>query len=179
MLAGRFNARYAVGPTKRRVATAHLIAVTMANTYTELQYHCIWSTKHRELLIRQEIEENVWRILASTAETHNMHVKRAGGIENHVHVLVEIPATLSVSEAMKRLKGGSSNAINKARLTGSMRFGWQDGYAAYSVSTSKIPDVVGYIANQREHHRNQTFEEEFVVFLERHGVDYDPRYLWD
>jgi putative transposase len=164
---------------QRRVATAHVIERPMANTFTELQYHCIWSTKHREPLIREQAEKSVWAILAETANRHGMHVKRAGGIENHVHVLVSIPKTLSVSEAMKRLKGGSSNAINKDGLLGAGPFGWQDGYAAYTVSPSKVPDVIQYIANQREHHRKQTFEDEFVAFLKRHGVGYDPKYLWD
>ena len=108
-----------------------------------------------------------------------MHIKRAGGIENHVHVLLVIPKTLSVSEALKQLKGGSSNAINKAGLMGTHTFGWQDGYAAFTVSPSKAPDVIRYIANQREHHHKLTFEEEYVTFLKRHGVEYDPKYLWD
>ena len=90
----------------------------MANTFTELQYHAIWSTKNRATMIGPDIEEKIWRILAATALTHGMKVKQAGGIENHVHVLLEIPKTLSVSEAMKRLKGGSSNAINEAGLKG-------------------------------------------------------------
>ena len=127
----------------------------MANTFTELQYHCIWSTKRREPLIGEKVEKSVWAILAETAHRHGMHVRRVGGIEDHVHVLVSIPKILSVSDAMKRLKGGSSNAINKGGLIGSGRFGWQDGYAAYTVSPSKVPDVIQYIANQREHHRNR------------------------
>ena len=128
----------------------------MANTFTELQYHCIWSTKRRESLIREQAEKSVWAILAETDNRHSMHVKRAGGIENHVQVLVSIPKTLSVSEAMKRLKGGSSNAINKDGLLGAGPFGWQDGYAAYTVSPSMVPDVVRYIANQHEHHLYRT-----------------------
>ena len=149
----------------------------MANTYTELHYHCIWSTKDRMPVIRAEIEENVWRLLAATASKHEMHIKRAGGIENHVHVLVQIPKTMSVSEAMKRLKGGSSNAIHDADLMKS-KFSWQDGYGAFTVSSSKLSDVIRYISNQREHHKTQTFEEEFVAFLEKHGVEYDPQFLF-
>ena len=86
----------------------------MANTFTHLQYHCVWSTKNRKQLIKQNIEEPVWAIVCETAKTHNMFVKKAGDIENHIHVLIEIPKTLSVSEAMKRLKGGSSNAIQQS-----------------------------------------------------------------
>ena len=81
---------------------------------------------------------------------------------------------------MQRLKGGSSKYINDEHLLGADRsFGWQDGYAAFTVSPSNVPSVVSYIDGQREHHRSRSFEEEFVAFLDRHGVTYDPRYLWD
>ena len=180
MLAGRFNARNFGRNGSRRVATAHTIAVpSMANTYTELLYHCIWSTKNREPLIRQEIEESVWAILASVATRHQLHIRRAGGIDNHVHVLIDIPKTVSVSEAMKQLKGGSSNAINQEGLMKAGRFSWQDGYAAFTVSASNAAQVVRYIASQREHHRHRSFEEELVALLEKHRVAYDPKYLWD
>jgi REP element-mobilizing transposase RayT len=151
----------------------------MAGTFTELLYHCVWSTKFREPLIRSEIEENVWRILAGTAEKNGMQTIRVGGIENHVHVLLRIPKTLSVSEALKRLKGGSSAFIHQEGLMKSTTFGWQDGYAAFTVSTSNVPDVIQYIANQREHHRKQTFEEEYEALLKRHKTAYESKYLWD
>lgn len=150
----------------------------MANTYTELNYHCIWSTKGRAPLIQPEIEDNIWRLLAATASKHDMHIKRAGGIENHVHVLVEVPKSMSVSEAMKRLKGGSSNAINEAELMVE-KFSWQDGYGAFTVSSSKLKDVTQYIRNQREHHQTQSFEDEYLAFLNKHEVEYDLRYVFD
>lgn len=107
-----------------------------------------------------------------------MNVLKVGGFDNHVHALLDIPKTISVSEAMKRLKAGSSNGINKANIVNG-HFGWQDGYGAYTVSASAIPDVVSYISNQREHHRTMRFEEEFVKLLEKHEVEYDSKYLWD
>ncbi len=128
-------------------------------------------------MIRQDIEQNVWALLASTAERHDMHIVKAEGIENHVHVLIEIPKTVAVSEAMKRLKAGSSNAINKANIVPG-HFAWQDGYGTFTVSASAVPDVVEYIAKQREHHQSRTFEEEFVKFLKKHDVEYDSKYLW-
>ena len=150
----------------------------MANTFTHLRYHCIWSTKNREPVIREEIEERVWGIVAKTGARHGMKVLKVGGIENHLHALIDIPKTLSVSEAMKQLKGGASNGINKAGIT-TGRFGWQDGYGAFTVSASSVADVVGYITNQREQHRTMTYEEEYMKFLEKHGVEYDADYLWD
>ncbi|MEM7392192.1 MAG: IS200/IS605 family transposase [Verrucomicrobiota bacterium] len=149
----------------------------MANTFTQLKYHCIWSTKGHARLIREEIEKDVWRILSACASNHGLVVARAGGVEDHVHVLMDIPKTMTVSEAMKRLKGASSAAINKAGLM-KEQFAWQDGYGAFTVSTSNVPEVLAYIGRQRTHHKTQTFKEEFIAFLEKHGVEYDSRYLW-
>lgn len=129
-------------------------------------------------MIRPDIEERVWAIIVETGARHELNVIKVGGIENHVHALVGIPKTISVSEAMKRLKGGSSNGINKASIING-HFGWQDGYGAYTVSASAISDVLSYTSTQREHHREMTFEEEFVKFLEKHEVEYDSKYLWD
>lgn len=149
----------------------------MANSYTELHYHCVFSTKDRRMLITPEIEERIWAIIAKTASTHEMNAQRVGGIENHVHILLNIPKNIALADAMKRLKGGCSKAINQAGLTKGY-FGWQDGYSAFTVSTSAITDVMTYITNQRKHHQKHTFEEEYVALLEKHGVDFDPQYLW-
>ena len=129
-------------------------------------------------MIRPDIEERIWAIIAETGSRHGINVVKVGGIENHVHALIDIPKTLSVSESMKGLKGGSSNGINKAGIING-HFSWQDGYGAFTVSASSVADVLGYITNQREHHRTMTFEEEYVKFLEKHRVEYDAKYLWD
>jgi putative transposase len=150
----------------------------MANTYTHLTYHCVWSTKNRKALILPKVESQIWAIVAETAKTHGMFVKKANGIENHIHVLIEIPKTLSVSEAMKRLKGGSSNAIQQSGLI-NKEFAWQIGYAAFTVSKSAVPDVSRYISDQRDHHRTKTFEEEIIALLEKHEIDFDPKYVFD
>jgi REP element-mobilizing transposase RayT len=149
----------------------------MANTYTRLIYHCVWSTKNRAPVIAEAVEERIWAYLAGIAKKQGMKAIRIGGIENHVHVLVEIPKTVAVSEAMRQLKGGSAKWINEERLFG-MRFSWQDGYGAFTVSPSAVGDVAEYIANQREHHRRRTFEEEYRMFLERHEVEFEEKYAF-
>jgi putative transposase len=84
---------------------------------------------------------------------------------------------MNISEAMKRMKGGSSKWIQSEKLIPG-RFQWHDGYAAFSVSPCNVADVARYITNQREHHRTRSFEEEYVAFLEKHEIDYDPKYVW-
>ncbi len=149
----------------------------MANTFTSLHYHVIFSTKNRELLIHQDIEQRVWSYLGGIARENDMKALLVGGIENHLHLLLGIPAALSVSKALQLIKGGSSGWM-KENLPGMGSFAWQDGYAAFTVSKSQVPEVEEYIRGQREHHRVKTFEEEYRTFLDRHEIDYDEEYVF-
>jgi putative transposase len=150
----------------------------MANTFTSLNYHVIFSTKNREPWISHDVEERIWKFLGGIAREKEMKALRIGGMPDHVHLALSLPAKLSVSEALRLLKGGSSKWI-KDGLPNMQGFGWQDGYGAFSVSKSNLPDVMDYIRNQREHHRVKTFQQEFLAFLVRHELKYDEKYLWD
>ena len=102
---------------------------------------------------------------------------QVGGVDDHIHALVLAPPTLAPSQIAQFLKGESSKWIHEE--FGKLRaFEWQDGYGAFSVSRSSIPDVVEYIKNQREHHRKRTFQEEYLELLKKHQIEYDERYLW-
>ena len=150
----------------------------MANTFTSLQFHVIFSTKNREPWIRTEIESRVWSYLGGIARENALKALLIGGVENHIHMLLGLPPTLAVSKAVQLIKGGSSVWI-KETFAGAGGFGWQDGYAAFTVSKSLVPDVEAYIRNQREHHRVKTFEEEYRAVIEKHGLQFDERYLFD
>jgi REP element-mobilizing transposase RayT len=150
----------------------------MANTYTSLLYHLTFSTKNREPWIAQTIEGRVWAYIGGVARKHNMTALQVGGIEDHIHALIMAPPTLSPSEIAQYLKGDSSKWIHQ-EFSKLRAFGWQDGYGAFTVSKSQIPEVIAYIKNQREHHRRKTFQEEYLELLNKHGIDYDERYLWD
>jgi len=106
-----------------------------------------------------------------------MTALQVGGIEDHLHALVTAPATLSPSLVAQFLKGDSSKWLHE-EFPSLRRFGWQDGYGAFTISKSNLPEVVRYIQNQREHHRKKTFQEEYLELLQQHGVEYDERYLW-
>ena len=150
----------------------------MANTYTALHCHVIFSTKRRERWISQSIEARVWAYLGGIARQNDLRPLLIGGVDDHVHILLGMPPTITVSEALKRIKGGSSGWV-KENFPGCQGFAWQDGYAAFAVSKSQMGEVEAYIRDQREHHRLKTFQEEYRAFLDRHGVEYDERYLWD
>ncbi|MEO8434915.1 MAG: IS200/IS605 family transposase [Pyrinomonadaceae bacterium] len=149
----------------------------MANTYTSLHYHVIFSTKNRYPWLVPDIEQRIWKFIGGIARTHKMTALQIGGVEDHIHALVTAPPTIAPFEIAKHLKGESSKWIHD-EFPKLRKFGWQDGYGAFTVSKSKIPEVIRYIQNQREHHRKQTFQEEYLEFLRANGIDYDERYLW-
>jgi REP element-mobilizing transposase RayT len=101
-----------------------------------------------------------------------------GRVEDHVHLLVGLPPTLAVSQAVQFLKGGSSKWIHET-FPDLALFAWQDGYGAFSIGTSQIPDTVAYIGTQREHHRRRTYQEEYLAFLRKHGIEFDERFVFD
>lgn len=150
----------------------------MANTYTCLHYHVIFSTKQRERWLSADIEQRVWSYLGGIACQNDLKPLLIGGVDDHVHMLFSMPPSISVSDALKRIKGGSSGWV-KDNFPTLQRFGWQDGCGAFTVSKSQIREIEDYIRSQREHHRVKTFQEEYRAFLDKHEVEYDERYLWD
>ena len=149
----------------------------MANTYSQIYFHIVFSTKNRVDFIRPEIENRVWAYIGGIARKHNMTAIQVGGIDNHIHALIGSPTVLSASQVAKYLKGDSSFWIHN-EFQELRNFAWQDGYGVFSASKNDIPRLIEYIKNQRRHHLKQTFEEEFIELLELHGIEYDERYLF-
>lgn len=149
----------------------------MANTYTSLHYHIVFSTKNRGEYITPEIEQRVWAYLGGIARKHKMTALQVGGVEDHIHALVMAPPSYAPGQIAQFLKGDSSKWIHE-EFPILRDFAWQDGYGAFTVSKSNLGAVIDYIQNQRAHHRKKTFQEEYLDFLQKHGIDYDERYVW-
>ncbi|HEX8890775.1 MAG TPA: IS200/IS605 family transposase [Pyrinomonadaceae bacterium] len=149
----------------------------MAHTYTNLLTHIIFSTKDRTPLIDAELKPKLFSYMGGIIREMRGTALIINGITDHLHLLVGLPPTISMSEAMRVLKTNSSkwvHEMSKMRQT----FGWQSGYGAFSVSQSNALAVSEYIAHQEEHHRRVSFQEEFVSFLKKHGIEYDERFIW-
>lgn len=142
----------------------------MGQTLTGLYTHIIFSTKDRAADITSEIAPRVHAYLGGIARECNATAIIINGYVDHVHLLIDSPPSLAVSDLVRTLKSNSSKWIHET-WPSARSFAWQTGYAAFSVSRSIVPAVKQYIADQSEHHRRRTFQEE-------HEVTFDPKYIW-
>lgn len=150
----------------------------MANTYTAINIHYIFSTKCRAPVLTENIRERLWAFMGGIARNNGMMARCIGGTADHAHLLVALPPTISIAQGIKLIKGGSSRWIHES-FPELADFSWQEGYGAFSVSKSHINETVAYIEGQEEHHREKSFQEEYLAFLRKHEIAYDERYLWD
>jgi putative transposase len=134
--------------------------------------HIVFSTKHREKNLTPEIRERLWKFLGGIARKNKFEAIIIGGYDDHCHALVSLPSSMPVAKAAQLLKGGSSKWISDT-FPGMKDFHWQNTYGAFSVSISHIDRTVTYIKNQEEHHKRQTFENEYIGFLEKHHIPFD------
>ena len=147
--------------------------------HQQLLYHIVFSTKERRPLLKDDdLRHNVWRYMAAVAGNLEGHALRIGGYIDHAHLLLRIPAKIAVSDFVRQLKASTSKHIN-AEAKAILKFHWQDGYGAFSVSRSKVDAVVDYIDEQMDHHRERSFADEYVKMLTDHAIEYDPQYLWE
>jgi REP element-mobilizing transposase RayT len=140
--------------------------------------HRIFSTKNRAPLLDAAIRPEVNSYLAGILREWDSPAILVGSVADHVHALFVLSKNHALCKVVEEVKRGSSKWI-KTKGDAFADFYWQNGYGAFSVSQSNVPGVRQYIANQEEHHRRLTFQEEFRLFLKRHGVEYDERYVWD
>jgi REP-associated tyrosine transposase len=148
------------------------------HAFTSSLYHCVWSTKGRQPVLTPEIQARLWPYLGGVARANKMPALAIGGVVDHVHVLLSLPATITISKAIQLLKGNSSKWLHE-EFSELRAFCWQEGYGAFTIGMSGVPETKNYIATQTEHHRKKTFQEEFGSFLEKHGLPYDNATLWD
>ncbi|HKS83097.1 MAG TPA: IS200/IS605 family transposase [Candidatus Acidoferrales bacterium] len=145
----------------------------MSHSYVKNILHVIFSTKERQKTISQDFRARFWAYIAGICHNHGIIAIEIGGIDDHVHMLVEIPATLSLSQAMAPIKANSSRWTNEEGIN----FAWQEGYAAFSVSELDEPAVRRHIQSQEVHHKKVASEAEFIELLNWHHVKFDPKYV--
>jgi len=150
----------------------------MGHTHSCLPVHIVFSTKNRYPWLMAEMEERSHKYLCRLAETVKATPLEIGGMPDHIHMLALLPSSLSASDFAKRIKGSSSRWI-KESFADCLGFSWQDGFGVFGVSRSQLGRVQAYIARQREHHKNMTYQEEYLLLLKQLAIDYDQNGLWD
>jgi putative transposase len=150
----------------------------MPQSFARLYVHLIFSTKQRQRLITEGVRQPLHAYMATVLQNFNCPPVLINTVEDHAHMLLELGRTVAISKAVEEVKTTSSKWV-KTQGVGFAGFAWQSGYGAFSVSESNVTAVREYIANQREHHRIKSFQEEYREFLEKHGISFDERYVWD
>ena len=144
----------------------------MAHAYTGLYYHLIFHTKSKDVLIPKHVFESLFAYIGGVIRKDGGILHEAGGMPDHIHLLLTIDRSISVANAVRAIKARSSFWLSKQGIDD---FAWQGGYAIFSVSSSVVPNVQKYIQNQEEHHRKQTASEELDAFYNQYGVPKDQR----
>jgi len=142
----------------------------VSHSYAQIYVHLVFSTKDRRKAISKEMQGRLWPYLAVICQRNKIFVHAIGGMDDHVHILMQLSPTLSLSQAILLIKAYSSKWLGKG-------FAWQKGYGAFSVSASNVATVANYIRNQERHHYKMSYEQEFIAFLRKHGVEFDPQYV--
>ena len=150
----------------------------MANTYTQLFVHIIFSTKSREKLLSSSFREELFKYISEIINQKDQKSLAVNGTNDHVHIFVGIQPTITISDLVRDIKHSSTNFIKERRFI-KHKFNWQKGYGAFTYSKSQVNGVIKYIMAQKEHHKEKSFEDEYLEFLKRFEVRYDERYVLD
>ncbi len=145
--------------------------------YIKLMYHIVFSTKERRPFLHAPVMPQLCDYIGGIIRTQQGKLLAANGMPDHLHLAVLASQKTTIADFVRAIKSNSSKWVH-AEFADLATFGWQDSYAAFSVSASVMPDVVGYIEQQPAHHQKLSFQDEFIKLLEKHGIEYDPRYIW-
>ena len=151
-------------------------------SYSQLTYHIVFGTKFRRKTIRSEIVERFYEYIGGTIRKRKGHLIEVGGIVDHIHLLTNLPSTISVADAVRDIKSNASKWLNEGQSdirNASDKFEWQIGYGAFTASYSQINAVQRYVQNQQEHHRTKKFEEEYIELLNRHDIKFKREHLFE
>jgi len=148
----------------------------MANTYTQLHIQTVFAVQNRQSLIKNEWKDELNKYITGIIQNYNHKVLQINGMPDHIHILFGMRPTQSLSDLIKEIKQDSSKWINSKNFVNG-KFSWQEGYGGFSYSKSEIPRIIDYIANQEQHHKIKTFEEEYLDLLREFKIEYDERFI--
>ena len=150
----------------------------MANTYSQINIHAVFSVQGRENILHKEIRANIFEYISGVIKGLGSFPLAVNGYSDHIHIFFEMPPSISLAKTLQEIKSSSSKWINEQHLFPG-KFQWQKGYGAFSNSRSQRNQVIQYIMNQESHHSKINFRDEYLGLLEKYHVDYDKNYLFE
>ena len=150
----------------------------MADTYTQLYIHIVFSVKGRQPLILKEYKDELHKYITGIITNKKQKMIQINSMPGHIHILVGITPDIAISDLVRDIKRNATQFINRKRWIAG-KFMWQEGFAAFTYSHSQLKDVIAYIENQEIHHSHKTFKEEYLELLKRFDVPYNPKYVFD
>ncbi|GAA4405321.1 hypothetical protein GCM10023187_23550 [Nibrella viscosa] len=150
----------------------------MPNTFTQLYVQIVFAVKGRQSLILPEHKERLHQYITGVVRNRQQKLLAVHCMPDHTHLFIGFSPTLAIADLVRDVKTQSSRFIREQKIT-PFSFAWQEGYGAFTYAQSQIDAVCRYIHNQEQHHRKRTFKEEYVEFLDKFGVEYDQKYLFD
>lgn len=150
----------------------------MAQSLSNVLLHIVFSTKHLQPYIDEAIETELFKYLAAACNTLGCPSHGIGAADDHIHIACSLGRTVTVSKLVQEIKQDSSKWM-KTKGGVYVDFAWQNGYGAFSIGQSQLGDLRGYLANQRQHHRRESFQDEFRTLLKKYQVAFDETYVWE
>ncbi len=149
----------------------------MVNTYTQIHLQFVFAVKHRDGIIHSSWKDELYKYITGIVQANKHKLICINGMSDHIHILVGMRPTQSISDLLQDIKGGSSKWINDKKFV-RVKFEWQEGYGAFSYSKSQLNEVITYIENQEDHHKLKSFKEEYIDLLEKFEIAYDEKYIF-
>ena len=150
----------------------------MSSTFSQIYIQVIFAVKGRENLIKNDWEEELYKYISGILRNKEQKMLAINGMPDHIHFLIGMKPSCCLSDLIREVKKSSNEFINEKKFT-KHKFYWQDGFGAFSYSHSSLDNVISYINNQKEHHKRQTFRDEYLTFLKKFQIDYKDEYLFD
>jgi len=150
----------------------------MANTYSQIYIQVVFAVSGRENLIGKEWKDELYKYITGIITNHGQKLLAINGISDHLHILLNIKPNIALSELVRDIKANSSKWINEKRFVRG-KFQWQEGFGAFSYSISQLDEVIRYLQNQEIHHAEKSFKDEYLNYLRRFEVDFDPKYVFE
>ena len=163
-----YNNRSSIGATYSK---------KMANTYSQIFIQVVFAVKNRQSLIAQDHKEELYKYITGIVKNKGQKLLAINGMPDHIHILIGIKPSITISDLVRDIKANSSKFINEKGWS-KFRFSWQEGFGAFSYGKSQLGDIINYIQNQEKHHETRSFREEYLEFLKKFEVSFDEKYIF-